>query len=254
MSIDWITVAAQVGNFLVLIWLLKRFLYRPILDGIDARERAITQRMAEAARVREQAEAAEALYRNQLATFRADQSATLESARRKAEEEREALLSEARERLERERRSRDEQQAKEARAYADELHRMGAGALLSLTRKALWDLADATLEERIAAHVAKRLAPLSGDLLEAAGTSTEAVATTRDPLPQGARAQLKEDIGKLVPQVKLGFETDPSQAPGLILRLGGAQVAWTVDTYIDGLDALLQEYAGRSRSTGSGKR
>ena len=36
MSIDWITVAAQLINFLVLVWLLKRFLYRPILNGIDA--------------------------------------------------------------------------------------------------------------------------------------------------------------------------------------------------------------------------
>ena len=34
MSIDWITVLAQIGNFLVLVWLLKRFLYKPILKGI----------------------------------------------------------------------------------------------------------------------------------------------------------------------------------------------------------------------------
>ncbi|HAB91660.1 MAG TPA: F0F1 ATP synthase subunit B, partial [Pseudomonas sp.] len=46
MSIDWITVLAQIANFLVLLWLLKRFLYRPILDGIDAREAEIARRMA----------------------------------------------------------------------------------------------------------------------------------------------------------------------------------------------------------------
>ena len=45
MSVDWITVIAQIVNFLVLIWLLKKFLYRPILDGIDAREAEITERM-----------------------------------------------------------------------------------------------------------------------------------------------------------------------------------------------------------------
>ena len=57
MSIDWITVAAQIANFLVLVWLLKRFLYRPILDGIDAREAEIAARMGEAAKAREKAEA-----------------------------------------------------------------------------------------------------------------------------------------------------------------------------------------------------
>ena len=46
MSIDWITVAAQIVNFLALVWLLRRFLYRPILDGIDAREKEIADRMA----------------------------------------------------------------------------------------------------------------------------------------------------------------------------------------------------------------
>ena len=62
MSIDWITVAAQIANFLVLVWLLKRFLYRPILDGIDAREAEITERMTAATRAKDEAVAAEAAY------------------------------------------------------------------------------------------------------------------------------------------------------------------------------------------------
>jgi large-conductance mechanosensitive channel len=37
--IDWFTVVAQVINFLILVWLLKHFLYQPILDAIDAREK-----------------------------------------------------------------------------------------------------------------------------------------------------------------------------------------------------------------------
>ena len=48
MLIDWFTVGAQVLNFLVLVWLLKRFLYKPVLDAIDAREKGIASRLAEA--------------------------------------------------------------------------------------------------------------------------------------------------------------------------------------------------------------
>ena len=43
MLIDWFTVVAQVVNFLILVWLLKRFLYKPILDAIDAREKRIAK-------------------------------------------------------------------------------------------------------------------------------------------------------------------------------------------------------------------
>jgi len=50
MSIDWVTVLAQLANFLLLIWLLRRFLYRPIIAGIDAREAEIARRMAAATR------------------------------------------------------------------------------------------------------------------------------------------------------------------------------------------------------------
>jgi F-type H+-transporting ATPase subunit b len=39
MLIDWFTVGAQTLNFLILVWLMKRFLYKPILNAIDAREK-----------------------------------------------------------------------------------------------------------------------------------------------------------------------------------------------------------------------
>ena len=52
MLIDWFTVGAQAVNFLVLVWLLRRFLYRPILKAIDAREKRIADQLADAAKKR----------------------------------------------------------------------------------------------------------------------------------------------------------------------------------------------------------
>jgi F-type H+-transporting ATPase subunit b len=48
MLIDWFTVGAQVLNFLILVWLLKRFLYKPILHAIDEREKRIAKELADA--------------------------------------------------------------------------------------------------------------------------------------------------------------------------------------------------------------
>ena len=48
MLIDWFTVAAQALNFLILVWLMKRFLYKPILNAIDAREKLIAKELADA--------------------------------------------------------------------------------------------------------------------------------------------------------------------------------------------------------------
>lgn len=255
MSIDWITVIAQIANFLVLVWLLKRFLYRPILDGIDAREAEIARRMAEAGEAQKKAQAAEAEYRKQQAQLLSDQDAMVEQALRASENQRDALLADARAKLEQEQEDWHRHLERERHKFTTQLQRAGEETLLELTRKALRDLADETLEEAIVRHVSKRLQPIANELSASAGDSTEAVATTRDTLPETARAQMQADIDKLLPGIALRFETDPQQAPGLILRVGGAQVAWTIDSYTDEFDALLIERlaagaSGRMQASG----
>lgn len=251
MSIDWITVGAQIVNFLVLVWLLKRFLYRPILDGIAAREAEIAARMGEAAAVRDTAEATESKYEAEIAALRASRAEMLEAARRTAEKERSALLSEAHAQLANEQADRDKNRAEEARKFSVELHQSGAAALLDLTRKALSDLADESLEHRIVSHAVTRIKVMADELHAAAGDSREAVALTRDPLPEETQAHLRSELAAVLPGFTLRFETNPSVSPGISLRLGGAQVAWTVDSYLDGLDAALEDISGRSLRNGA---
>lgn len=246
MSIDWITVGAQIVNFLVLIWLLKRFLYRPVLDGIDAREKEISERMAEAATIREAAETARAEHNTLIARLRAGQAGALDEARTAAETEYDALVAQARKRMAQEQAERKAQQEDEARRYTAELHRTGAEALLALTRKALSDLADETFEERVVAHTVTRLGEVADELLTAAGDSREAVVLTRAPLPPETSELLIHEAARVLPGITLRFDTDSSLAPGLSLRLGGAQVAWTLDSYLDGLETVLEDRAGRA--------
>ena len=241
MSIDWITVIAQIANFLVLVWLLKRFLYRPILDGIDAREAAIKKSMAAAGEQQKKAEAAQIDYRQQKKQLLSDQNDMVAKALRDTEGQRDELLAKARARLEQEQHDWRKHLEQERQRFAARLQRAGQETLTELTRKALRDLADETLEQAIVRHVGKRLKPLVDELKKAAADSTQAIATTRDPLPETAQSQLKTDLNKLMPAMELRFQTDAEQAPGLILRVGGAQVAWTVDSYTDEFDALLNE-------------
>lgn len=241
MSIDWLTVAAQIANFLILIWLLKRFLYRPILDGIDAREKEIAERMGEAERIRTTAETAKAEFEARTGRLRAGREDMFEETRQAAEAERVSLLAEARERLAREQADHVERRAEQARRYSAELHRDGAQALLSLTRKALKDLADQDLEARIVTRASQRLVEVADELRKAGGESLEAVAVTHAPLPDETRQRLQQELAALIPDISLSFQSEPTQAPGMVLRLGGAQVEWTVDSYIDGLGALLAD-------------
>jgi F-type H+-transporting ATPase subunit b len=53
--IDWFTVGAQLLNFIILVWLMKRFLYQPVLDAIAAREQKIAAQLADVAAAKAQA-------------------------------------------------------------------------------------------------------------------------------------------------------------------------------------------------------
>lgn len=57
MDFDWTTFILEIINFLILIWILKRFLYQPVLDIIDKRRAGIDQALADAKRIEEEAKA-----------------------------------------------------------------------------------------------------------------------------------------------------------------------------------------------------
>ena len=60
-------------------------------------------------------------------------------------------------------------------------------------------------------------------------------------LSEAAQQRVQAHVEQLLPGIALRFETDAQQAPGLVLRVGGAQVSWTIDSYIDEFDAMLNE-------------
>lgn len=243
MSIDWITVLAQIVNFLVLLWLLKRFLYRPILDGIDAREEEIAKRLAAAAKAQQEAKKAESRYVKQRAQLVSDQDALLEKALEATEEERAGLLADARSKLQQEQEDWHQHLDHEREVFHKRLQQTGSDALLQLTRKALHDLADEHLEDAIVRHVGKQLQPMASELAQAAAGSIQARVTTRDALPTATQTLLQNEVQQWLPDVTLTFETQAEQSPGLIMQIGGAQVAWTTDSYIDELAELLKQHA-----------
>jgi F-type H+-transporting ATPase subunit b len=195
--------------------------------------------MREAVLAREKAEAAERERLDQVSSLKAQKDGIAEDVRKQAETARDALLAEARKGLERDRAAAQARLDDETRRYGAKLQRAGGAALLSLTRKALSDLADETLEDRIARHLGQRLENLAPDLRTAAGRAEEATITSHDDLPQSGRDDLTAKLKAVFPDVSVRFETDPDQSPGLVLRIGGAELDWTVGGYVDSLSDVL---------------
>jgi F-type H+-transporting ATPase subunit b len=153
MLIDWFTVAAQAFNFLILVWLLKRFLYKPVLAAIDEREKRIATQLQDAEKKRAEAlkEQTDFLHKNE--EFERQRSGLLLEAANAAKTERERLLATAR-------RDSEELRSKLQKSIYDELddlnRKIGTLALqevFSIARKTLADLADVSLERTHDEHV-----------------------------------------------------------------------------------------------------
>jgi F-type H+-transporting ATPase subunit b len=95
MQINWFTVIAQVINFLVLVWLMKKYLYKPILQAIDDREKKIASELADAKTQKEAAKSEQDEFQKKNDAFDRDKKGMMDQAVAEANEERQKLLDAA---------------------------------------------------------------------------------------------------------------------------------------------------------------
>lgn len=97
MHIDWWTLGLQAVNFLILVWLLQRFLYKPVTRLIERRRQNVEKAFAEAEEVRRKAEAEAQAYEAKVAALADERLSIVHDARAEIEAERAKMLAEARE-------------------------------------------------------------------------------------------------------------------------------------------------------------
>lgn len=255
MQIDWITVAAQAANFLVLVWLLQRFLYRPIVRAMDRREQRIAERMRAAESREAEAEEEAERYRKQQAELEDRRDAMMAEAEEAAETERRKRERAAREDVEARKRRWQEQLESERDQFLADLRRQAAAQFYRLARRALGDLADAELEARIAQSFARQLEGLDDETrdkvaaacAEAGDTVTirsrfELASETRESLARAVRGRISENA-------EITHEVDETVICGIELRAGSQTVRWSIASYLDDLEnAVGEQVAGTTGS------
>lgn len=245
MLIDWFTVAAQTLNFLVLVWLLKRFLYKPVLDAIDARERGVAATLAEAAEKLALAEQARAELEQKNRQFDDDRVELLSQATAEAKTQRERLLTQARTAADVLRQQQQQALETQLQDLGEHITGRTRNEVFAIVRKTLGDLAETTLEERMAVTFMSRLGGLPSDAkneLIAALKADGGPVTVRSAFaltsPQRAAIQkaLEECLGSVI---ALQFEVQPALVSGIEFSANGYKLAWTIDDYLATMEASV---------------
>lgn len=95
MHLDWWTIGLQTINFAILVWLLHRFLYKPVLAMLDARKAEVQRQFDAVKAVEEKAKAQLASAESERAGMAAEREASLKAAAAQAQEMAEARRTQA---------------------------------------------------------------------------------------------------------------------------------------------------------------
>ena len=257
MLIDWFTVGAQALNFLILVWLMKRFLYEPILDAINAREMLVAKQLAEASSTMDEARSQRDEFTRKNENFDREHTALIARATSEADAERRRLLDEGRKSAEAQSARRREGLVNDARNLDGAIRRRTQQEVFSVARKALMDLAAASLEECMAVVFIGRLRALDGDAKAAfakAFTTAPGPALVRSAfdLPDRQRAEIQKAVAdSFSGDIELRFETAPDLVGGIELAAGGQKIAWSISDYLASLEETIGELAAAPGSKGS---
>jgi F-type H+-transporting ATPase subunit b len=247
MLIDWFTVGAQALNFVVLVWLMKRFLYQPVLDAIDLREKRIAAALADADAKQRQAGAQRDEFQRLTDELEQQRAALLGQATQDAEAERQRLVGAAKSAADALSTQRQQALRSDARQLNQALARRTQQQVMSIARKTLADLADAALDERIAEVFLRRLRALDGAARHSIAHAIEtapgaAVVRSAFELPAPQRAAILVAVNQtLSTDIRLRFETDPDLVAGIELRANGQKLAWSIGDYLDTLQQRVDE-------------
>jgi F-type H+-transporting ATPase subunit b len=246
MTIDWWTLGLQAINFLVLVWLLWRFLYRPVREVIEKRKAMADEAFAKADKKTQEAEAARQGFADSQAKLAQDRQDLLKKVHEELEAERQKVLDAARNESESmidaaqtaiagERAAALDEMRSQAAALAADL---AAGLLRKAGTNALSEVFLEELDKQLKALPAAELSRLKKDL---AANAARVDIVTAEALKAGERTRWTARIeAALGGKIKAKFVADPAILGGAELRFPHAVLKFTWEDQLKKAEDELQ--------------
>jgi F-type H+-transporting ATPase subunit b len=224
-ELNWSTFILEIVNFLVLVWILQRFFYKPVLDMIARRRGQIEQSLQEARNERQEAERLQRLYEGRLSEWEQEKQAARMSLDRDLDAERSRRLAEVKAELGRERQKAQAVAQQEQEHQSRRLEQQAIAMAASFGARLLTRIAGPELERQLvlaALHDLRTLPDNQREQLRQAWRSESAplTVTTAYALDEPLRSALENTIGQVVDRpVLYNYHVDRA-------LIAGMRVAW----------------------------
>lgn len=227
MELDWTTFALEVVNFLILVWLLKRFLYQPVMEFVARRQAGIEQTLADARTARAEADALKAQYENRLADWAQERQKALEALHLDMEQERARQLAALKQELAGEEEKIRVVEARQRQEFSRQAEQEALTLAARFATRLLERASGPQTTASLACLLAEELASLAADqraaLRAAAASGNGAVlVTSAHPLDEAQRQALEAAFTALLEGMAPAwkYRVEPALIGGLRLSLG----------------------------------
>lgn len=248
MLIDPFTIIAQIVNFLILVVLLKRFLYKPITQAMSARSQRIERQLAMAASKEQNAEAEKELYLQKQRELEAQKQEWLTQATKEVESKKEELTQTAILDVEQMRSQWYRDFERDRQQLTNKIRKDLTKQITSTARKALVDLAKANLEAEIIDTFIERLYNLNSLQSEIISTAPipeeQHLITIRSSFTienEQKNRLVKAIREQITAEAEVKFEIDPNFICGIELRDRGYKISWNLEHYLTELELATEK-------------
>lgn len=248
MSIDWFTLTAQIVNFLILLALLKRFLFGPLRNIMDNREEKVTSRLEEARQKWNEAEEKSQRYEQRLAQFEAKKDELMKEARDKAEEKKKEMLHNARKEIDGLYENWEASLEAKKETFFDELHRQTSKKIIELLDKLINELANSSLEEQAINKFIDQMKSLDKKEKKHALRSAldygegEMVVLSSFALKEEQKEEVKNILHNIfAAEINCSFKVNSNLGFGIEIRAEGWKMGWNTRIYLDDLKKNIDE-------------
>jgi F-type H+-transporting ATPase subunit b len=242
MLIDPFTTVAQIVNFLILVALLKKFFYQPIIQAMEQREKTISLRLQEAEAQILLAQQETERYHQQQEQLQQKQEELLQEAQQEAQTYKEVLLDQVQAEVNQKQAQWYEALQQNQELLLTEFRQQASQQLMLIARRTLADLGNANLEEQIITTFINRLQNLES-LSLGEDPQEKIVIRSSFALTLENQNRLREVLESLSAQKlkNISFEVTPETLCGIELRTQGYKMAWNLGQYLDELEGEIKQ-------------
>ncbi|MFP4375729.1 MAG: F0F1 ATP synthase subunit delta [Spirochaetales bacterium] len=228
MQFDLFTFLASLFNFIVLLVVLRIFLFKRVTNAMDEREQRIESTWDEAEEEKDQAQRLKSEYEQKMQAAEDERAELFQEAKQQAEAERKEKLEKLRREIDERREEWLADLKEQNEQLISEIDREVARATVSAVQRALGKLADRSLEEQMVHVLARRVRGEWADQLKEHVDGAAIEITTSDELSNEQQDELRtafEDVGN--PEA-VRFEVDGEMVCGARVRIGDKELGWSI--------------------------